>query len=103
MPGLWRGELRAGAGKKCCELVVGAGRYFHDRLGLACEFDGVRVGDIKLCLVQANIIANLPGEERVLLGRIVPNEKNRRCSVEVSHRGRRVGPTAQGGRKCRQI
>src|SRR5438045_8939222 len=36
--------------------------------------------------MQANVVANPPGQQRMLISRIVPDQQNRSCAVKLTHR-----------------
>jgi hypothetical protein len=67
---------------------------------------GSRVDHIKLRLMQPHIISNLPGQQRMLLCRIVSNQQNGRCSEYFSHTGGQIvfcrakPQPEQGSRRC---
>ena len=53
--------------------------------------------------MQSHIVANLPGQQRMLLRRIVPNQQNRRRGKNIGHAGGRIWLAAQRRRQGREV
>src|SRR5262249_2902470 len=57
---------------------------------LSTKLDRLRVDQIQARAAEPNVVANLPGEQRMLFGWIVAEHKNRRSVVNLAHAGRRI-------------
>src|SRR5579862_2582891 len=53
--------------------------------------------------MQADIIANLPRQQRMLLGRIVADQQNRRRCINVGHAGSRIRLAAKSHSEGREV
>ncbi len=50
----------------------------QEGLGLAAELDGLGICDVEARIIDANVRAQVPGGERVLVGGIATEEQDRR-------------------------
>jgi hypothetical protein len=71
--------------------------------GLPAQLDGLRVRGVEPRLVQADVGADLPGEQRMLVGRVVADEQHRRRAEDVAHRRRRAVLPVQCGGQSREV
>ena len=94
---------RVVAGEELHEAAFGAGRDLRESCRLAAQLDGRRIRHVQLGAMQANVAANLPGQQRMLLGRIVADQQDRRRVEHVAHRGRGVWLAGQRRSESREV
>ena len=58
------------------KLAFAARRHLHKSGGLALQLDGLRVHHKKLCLVESNIGADIPRQQRMALRGIVADQQD---------------------------
>ena len=73
------------------------------RLRLALQLDPLRVRDIEPCLVQTNIRADLPRQQRMFFRRVATDQQNRRRVRNVAQAGGRFLMSSQRARKPRIV
>src|SRR5208283_6022625 len=67
------------------EAAFGAGRDLRKRCSLAMQLDGRGIYQVQLGAMQANIGANLPRQQWMLLGGIISNQQDGGRVVYVAH------------------
>src|SRR6185437_11872068 len=85
------------------ELVVLSGSNLRDLYSLTPQFDIAVVNDIQPRLVQANVVANLPRQQRMLVRRIIANQQNRRRTRHIAHAGGQILFPVKCGSECRKV
>ncbi len=101
----WPGHprLRSSPARKLATLPSAPAGICVKARRLPPQLDRLRIDHIELRAVQAHVVANLPGQQRMLLGRIVADQQNRRRREDVGHAGSRIGLAAQRRRKGREV
>ena len=85
------------------EIVVAAGREFLGELGLALELDGPGVGDVKAGPVEAHVGAEMPGEERMLIGGIAADKQDCGRGGNFAQAGGFAGMASEGSGEGRIV
>ncbi len=70
---------------------------------MPAQLDGLRVDHIEPRAVQPHVVANLPGQQRMLLGGIVANQQNGRRGEDICHAGCSVGLAAKRSRQGSEV
>ena len=91
------------AGEELHEAAFGAGRDLREGRRLAAQLDRIRIRHVELGAMQANVAANLPGQQRMLVGRIVADQQDRRRVGDVAHRSRCVWLARQRRGEGREV
>ena len=106
LDGLAEGEVggdRIGAAQIIWQSAITLGRQPQRGLGLPFQLDGPVVGHIESGAVQAHVGAQIPGQERMLLGGIAANQQNRQRRGRLAQTGRPARMPGESPRKSRVI
>ena len=85
------------------QLAFTACRHLDKARGLTLQLDGLRIHDKKFCLIQADIGADIPCQQRMALCGIIADQQDGRSAGDVTHGGRGVFFSGDGAGKAGKI
>src|SRR2546422_11605537 len=101
--GVWRvGELCIACQNRR-EQSLGWREYLKKTRRLTPQLDRIRIHNIESGLMQSHIIANLPGQEWMLIRRVISDQQNCRRVVHIAHRGCRSGLSVKRSSQSREV
>ena len=89
--------------RNCTKLPSEPGAICANAVACRRSLMRIRIHDVHPRAMQAHVGANLPRQQRMLVGRIVADQQDRRSFADLAHRCRGILFTCQRRRESREV